>query len=94
MYTEEKLNKIKSNPNVIEQLTKKREECLNELLNRSEYIHSDDLVLDEPVESTAIMRTILPQKQALTQGEIVELLKYERLENSDADSPQEKTNDT
>lgn len=94
LHIEEKLNKIKSNPNVIEQLTKKKEECLNQLLNGPEYIHSDDLVLDEPVESTAIMRTILPQKQALTQGEIVELLKYERLENSDIDSPEEKKSDT
>ncbi|GJQ80116.1 hypothetical protein Trydic_g19397 [Trypoxylus dichotomus] len=91
---EEKLHKIKLNPNVIEQLAQKREECLNQLLNGPECARSDDLSLDEPVESTAIMRTIMPQKQALTQGEIVELLKYDRLESSDTDSPEEKTNDT
>ncbi|KRT83773.1 hypothetical protein AMK59_3564 [Oryctes borbonicus] len=91
---EEKLTKIKSNPNVMEQLAKKREECLNQLLSEPEYDCSRDLSLDEPIESTTIMRTIMPQKQALTQGEIVELLKYDRLENPETDSPEEKKNGT
>lgn len=78
----------------MEELANKREECLNELLNASEYACPDDLSLDEPVDSPAIMRTIMPQKHALTQGEIVELLKYDRLENLDSPAEEEESKDT
>lgn len=42
--------------------------------------------LDEPVNNSQILRTILPQKQALNQGEIVELVKYDQLSNEESDT--------
>lgn len=46
---------------------------------------SDEIIdLDTPVENSTILRTILPQRQALTQGELVELVHYDQLiEESD-----------
>lgn len=44
---------------------------------------NEDSDLDIPVENSAILRTLAPQKQALTQGELVELVKYDQLVNED-----------
>ena len=46
--------------------------------------------LDTPVGNSQLIRTILPQKQALNKGEVVELINYDQLETSDS----EKESDT
>lgn len=56
----------------------KREECMQALLN-SDNISDEIIDLDTPVENSTILRTILPQRQALTQGELVELVQYDQL---------------
>lgn len=75
---EEKLHKIKSSPNILRQLAEKREDCMRELM-KSEDFPDETLTLDIPIENSTILRTLLPQRQALTQGELVELVKYDQL---------------
>ncbi|XP_022917041.1 coiled-coil domain-containing protein 32 [Onthophagus taurus] len=82
---EAKLHKIKTDQDVIKQLQQKREECMNQLLNNTQYSEDVDLELDEPIESSTVLRAITPQKQALTQGEIVELVKYDQLKEDDSE---------
>ncbi|XP_074032000.1 uncharacterized protein isoform X2 [Leptinotarsa decemlineata] len=76
---EEKLRKIKNDPNIIAQLSAKKEACMQQLLSGPEEIDEEILNLDEPVSSSQILRTIAPQKQALNHGEIVELVKHDQL---------------
>lgn len=52
------------------------------LLN-SDNLNDELLDFDTPVENSAILRTILPQRQALTQGELVELVQYDQLIEED-----------
>lgn len=48
-------------------------------------VNEEDLELDEPINNSHLLRTFLPQKQALNQGEVVELVKYDQLSNEDSD---------
>ncbi|CAO1353444.1 unnamed protein product [Diamesa hyperborea] len=83
---ESKLNKIKKDPNLLKELTEKREECIRNLLNSSSVLTSDsDLELEYPVNSSEILRHIIPQ-QALNVGEIAHLINNDHLSE---DSPPE-----
>ena len=76
---ESKLNKIKKDPNLLKELTEKREECIRNLLNSSSVLTSDsDLELEYPVNSSEILRHIIPQ-QALNVGEIAHLINNDHL---------------
>lgn len=50
-----------------------------QLLNEETNYSGEQSFLDEPVSNSQILRTLLPQKQALNQGEVVELIKYDQL---------------
>lgn len=74
------MRKIKKDPSVLEQLKEKREECLNNLLNNSSSIQTEqDYVLDESVTSNEIIRHLIPA-QAQTVGEIAHLIEHDTLE--------------
>nr|CAH7757622.1 unnamed protein product [Callosobruchus chinensis] len=77
---EARLRKIKQDPNILAQLAAKKEECMRQLLNRPGELDDEILSLEEPIENLQILRTIAPQ-QAVTQGELVELLKYDQLKD-------------
>lgn len=81
--------KLKSDPNVLKQLAEKREACFNQLLNGITEFDLEQSELEEPVNSSTILRTIAPERQALTQGELVELVKYDQLEE-EPESSEEK----
>ncbi|KAB0793088.1 hypothetical protein PPYR_12708 [Photinus pyralis] len=82
---ETKLAKLKSDPNVLQQLAEKREACLRQLLLTNS--ESDtDISLDTPIEPSPILRTIAPSKQALTEGELVTLIQYDQLVNGEQQS--------
>ncbi|XP_076269463.1 uncharacterized protein LOC143202058 isoform X2 [Rhynchophorus ferrugineus] len=81
---ESKLRKIKSDPNVLRQLAAKKEGFMLQLLNEEHSYSVEQSHLDEPIPNSQILRTLLPQKQALNQGEVVELIKYDQL-SSEAD---------
>lgn len=83
---EEKLRKIKNDPRVLAQLAAKKEDCMQQLLTSAVHIDEEIIELDEPISNSQILRTIAPQKQAINQGEIVELVKYDQLKNDDSDS--------
>ncbi|KAF2897342.1 hypothetical protein ILUMI_08837 [Ignelater luminosus] len=86
---ESKLNKLKSDPNVLEQLSKKREACMQQLLSGVSSCAVEDDTLDTPCKDSAILRTLAPEKQALTQGERVPLVEYNELVNEEVEGDSE-----
>lgn len=77
---ESRLKKIKKDPSVLKQLKEKREECLNNLLNTSYSLRSEqDFELEESVKSNEIIRHLLPA-QAQTVGEIAYLIQHDTLD--------------
>lgn len=80
MPLEKRLQDLKNDPDILKQLQAKREACMQNLLN-GETQFEENTELDTPVANSQLIRTILPQKQALNKGEIVELINYEELEN-------------
>ncbi|KAJ8916870.1 hypothetical protein NQ315_005877 [Exocentrus adspersus] len=82
---EEKLKKLKNDPKVLAQLTAKKEYCMQQLLAGAVQVE-EAIELEETIPNSSILRTIAPQKQALTQGEIVEFIKYDQLKDDDSDS--------
>ena len=70
-----------------------REGHIDRLLN-SKFENSCDGDFDQPLDSVAssLIRHIAPHLQAVTTGELVELLKADQLENSETASNLEQTN--
>lgn len=86
LSAETRLEKLKSDPDVLRQLAEKREACMRQLLSNGEPIYADaeeNLRLEEPIEESAILRAVAPHKQALTHGETVELVQYDQLANEE-----------
>lgn len=75
---ENKLQKLKNDPDILRQLREKREACMQQLLQGTDF-DQDNSELEAPVNASAILRAIAPERQALTSGEIVELVKYDLL---------------
>lgn len=65
-------------------MAEKKEACMLHLMN-GDYDDSEELDLNTPVENSSILRTIAPHRQALTQGELVELVKYDQLVDEEAE---------
>lgn len=79
--SESRLNKIKKDPSVLQQLKEKREECFNNLLNNSISIRTEkDFELEESVNTHEIIRHIIPA-QAQSIGEIAHLIKHDTLDH-------------
>lgn len=91
-FAEAKLNKLKSDPNVLRNLTAKREACMQQLLS-GEIQLPEDSSLEAPLANSALLRTVFPHKQGLIQAEVVEFVKYDELKNEDCEKDQE-TNTT
>lgn len=81
------MKRIKTNPTVLQQLTERREACLEHLLNdNSVNIRGDsELALDEPVNHHELLRFIRPE-QALSVAELVHIVKYDHLEPEPTES--------
>jgi Coiled-coil domain containing 32 len=61
-------------------LKEKREECINNLLNNSQTLTTeDDIELDRSIESNKIVSHLIPQ-QAQSIGEVVHLVKHDQLD--------------
>ncbi|KAK4874092.1 hypothetical protein RN001_013452 [Aquatica leii] len=86
---EKKLAKLKSDPNVLQQLTAKREACMQQLL-KNDYDSNVNDSLDTPIEHSTLLRTLAPERQALTQGERVTLIQYDQLIDNENDSKSER----
>lgn len=82
IYAERKLKKIKNNSNVLAQLAEKREACMQELLTNGSYREEDQHIDFENSATSLILKAIAPQKQALNQGELLELVKNDQLDSS------------
>ncbi|RZC43338.1 sepiapterin reductase [Asbolus verrucosus] len=87
---EKKLRDIKNDPNVLRQLTEKKEACMQNLLN-SEFQFEEADGLDSPLGQSQLLRTILPQKQALIKGEIVGLIDYDHLDSSESEKESDQS---
>jgi hypothetical protein len=77
-----RLNKIKKNSNILQQLKEKREEHINNLLNNSTGtgINCDkDLQLEEAIEPNKVISYLIPQ-QAQNVGEVANLIKHDYLD--------------
>ncbi|XP_050079169.1 uncharacterized protein LOC126566011 [Anopheles maculipalpis] len=87
---EKRLHRLRNNPNVLQQLTERREACMQSLLGGSVTLRTDaDLVLEEPVNSNELIRFIRPE-QALSQAEVVQLVQHDQLQ-LEADEQAEET---
>lgn len=75
------MKKIRSDPDVLKQLAEKRDACISQLLNNTYDQEYDSL--DTPLTSSSLLRAVAPEKQALTAGEVAELVKYDRLSIED-----------
>lgn len=95
LFAENKLHKLKTNPTLVQQLREKREDCMRQLLTGSENFNCDDnLLLDEPINQETptqqIIRSIYPERQALTTGELVNIINHDYLEK---DLEEQNTNE-
>lgn len=85
-FSERKLKKAKNNPDVLAQLAEKREACMQQLLMNGASLEQDQHIDFENSATSLILKTIAPQKQALNQGELLELVKNDHLESSEANN--------
>uniref|UniRef100_A0A182S5H4 Uncharacterized protein n=1 Tax=Anopheles maculatus TaxID=74869 RepID=A0A182S5H4_9DIPT len=77
---EKRLHRLRSNPNVLQQLAERREACMQSLLGGNITLRTDaDLELEEPVNSNELLRFIRPE-QALSQAEVVQLVQHDQLQ--------------
>lgn len=74
---------------MLRQLAEKRETCMRQLLSGAIEIEEEIALLDTPVQNSAVLRTVLPHKHALTEGEIVNLLKHDQLNSASSDNENE-----
>lgn len=82
LIIERKLQKIKNNTNVLAQLAEKREACMQQFLSNKSYMEHEQHLDFENSTTSLILKTIAPQKQALNQGELLQLVKNDQLESS------------
>lgn len=75
------MKKLRSDPDLLKQLAEKREACISQLLNHSYDQEYDNL--DTPLSTSSLLRAVAPERQALTAGEVAELVKYDRLSIED-----------
>lgn len=52
---------------------------MRQLLSENSPLETEQLELEDPIADSPLLRTIQPHKQALNQGEIVELIKHDQL---------------
>lgn len=78
---ESRLEKIRSDPNLLRQLTEKREACMRQLMREDSFHEYSEETwrFEEPVEDSPVLRVVAPHKQALTLGETVQFLHYDQL---------------
>lgn len=77
---EKRLNRLKTNPTVLQQLVERREAFMQSLLGGSTTLRSEaELELEEPVSNIELLRFIRPE-QALSQAEIVQLVQHDHLQ--------------
>lgn len=72
---------------------------MQEFLNDNNFhgidrVDEEVLDLDEPIPSSQILRAIAPQKQALNQGEVIEFVKYDQLDNDSDSSVNQSSTDS
>ncbi|KAH1016734.1 hypothetical protein HUJ04_007910 [Dendroctonus ponderosae] len=79
LFLESKLKKIKSDPNVLRQLTATKEAYMRQLLCEETVPDLVQISFENPISDSLLLRTIVPQRQALNQGEVVEFIKYDQL---------------
>lgn len=79
MFAENRLKKLKKNSGVLSQLKEKREECINNLLNQSQTLNTDnDFELEAEIEANKIISHLQP-RQPQSVGEIAHLIKHDQL---------------
>ena len=57
---------------------------MRQLLNDSGYTCEEYSYEDEPITSSQIVKLVAPQRQALTQEEVLELVKHDHLTEKDS----------
>lgn len=79
IFTEKKLNKLKSNSSVLQQLTERRQACMENLLNGTIELEADTgLDLEDSSRTSNIVRHIIPE-QAINSTELVHIIKHDHL---------------
>lgn len=82
---EKKLAKIRRDPDVVKQLSAKREQCMIELLENTDTLQYS--TFEEPIDNSHsfIYRSFYPQRVAIKRGEIIGLVKNDQFNTSDKD---------
>lgn len=86
---ERRLKRIKTNPTVLQQLTERREACMQQLLNDSSAASYNYDQLDEPVFNHELLRIIRPE-QAISAAELAHLVKHDHLEGEHEEEQQQQ----
>lgn len=73
------MKQLKKDSNIVQQLASKREDCMQQLLAGENVVEAEP-ELNQPVNN---LRNLLSSRQALNQGEVVDLLKHDQLENEE-----------
>lgn len=73
------MKQLKKDSNIVKQLASKREDCMQQLLAGENVVEAEP-ELNQPVNN---LRNLLSSRQALNQGEVVDLLKHDQLENEE-----------
>lgn len=80
-FTEKKLNKLKTNSSVLQQLTERREACMENLLNGTIELEANtDLDFEDNSRTShrQLVRHIIPE-QAINSAELVHIIKHDHL---------------
>ncbi|XP_002073354.3 uncharacterized protein LOC6650636 [Drosophila willistoni] len=87
---ERKLAKVQKGSKLLDSLQEKRQDCMRLLLASSNgsALIEEQLELDTPIESGRLQRHLLPH-QALTVGELVNIVKHDALEEQQEHSEEE-----
>ncbi|CAG9859127.1 unnamed protein product [Phyllotreta striolata] len=97
---EEKLKRIKNDPDILAQLRAKKEACMRDLLGATGTERFDEELIDFEFEGSSsvigsqLVRALAPQKQALNRGEILRIIEHDQFEDDGVDDDNEKAVNT
>lgn len=84
-FAERKLAKLKNDPNILNQLKARREQCMEHLLQGNLDLGSQHIDDDEEFEANRIQRYIHPE-QPINCAELVRIIEHDHLDSIDTNN--------
>lgn len=82
LLSEKKLAKLKNDPNILNQLKARREQCMEHLLQGNLDLGPQSIDDDEDFEANRIQRYIQPE-QPINIAELVRIIEHDHLDSTD-----------